>query len=186
MTLLPAAIIAQNWIKLLLSVIPAKRKADAAWIKHITGQLLLTNNTGQFLVESRAGINISPEELIKLDELVSPLILNGQSPYMILQHHPEIPYSEKTIYNYIESGALSVKNIDLPKKVKYKIRSSCRSKAADKAIFEGRTYRDFQEFIKEFPDARVTEMDTVLGVKVPAKCCSLSISRLLFYDGVSS
>ena len=73
---------------------------------------------------------------------------------MILQHHPEIPYSEKTIYNYIESGALSVKNIDLPKKVKYKIRSLCRSKAADKAIFEGRTYRDFQEFIKEFPDTR--------------------------------
>lgn len=52
------------------------------------------------LVESRTGINISPEDLIKL---VSPLILQGQSPYMILQSHPKIPYSKKTLYNYIES-----------------------------------------------------------------------------------
>lgn len=76
------------------------------------------------LVQSRTGINISPQDLIFLDELVSPLILQGQSPYMILQDHPEIPLSEKTIYNYIESGALSVRNIDLPKKVKYKVRTS--------------------------------------------------------------
>ena len=71
------------------------------------------------LVESRAGINISPADLVALDELVTPLILQGQSPYMILRNHPEIALSEKTLYNYIESGALSVKNIDLPKKVKY-------------------------------------------------------------------
>lgn len=89
------------------------------------------------LVESRTGINISPERLTWLDELASPLILQGQSPYMILQNHPEIPCSEKTLYNYIESGALSVKNIDLPKKVKYKIRSSTPSDAVDQAVYEG-------------------------------------------------
>ncbi len=61
------------------------------------------------LVESRAGINISPADLVALDELVTPLILQGQSPYMILRNHPEIALSEKTLYNYIESGALSVK-----------------------------------------------------------------------------
>ena len=103
-------------------------------------------------VYKRQGINISPQDLAWLDELISPLILRGQSPYMILQSHPEIPYSEKTIYNYIESGALSVKNIDLPKKVKYKIRSKGRSEVSDKTVFEGRTYKDFQGFLKEFPD----------------------------------
>lgn len=142
---------------------PCKKKSGCRLDKAYYRATIAHKQYRTVLVESRTGINISPGDLIKLDELVSPLILNGQSPYMILQHHPEIPYSEKTIYNYIESGALSVKNIDLPKKVKYKIRSLCRSKAADKAIFEGRTYRDFQEFIKEFPDTRVTEMDTVLG-----------------------
>ena len=43
------------------------------------------------LVEARRGINITEEDLATLDATVSPLILNGQSPYMILQNHPEIP-----------------------------------------------------------------------------------------------
>lgn len=97
-------------------------------------------------MESRAGINISPADLVALDELVTPLILQGQSPYMILRNHPEIALSEKTLYNYIESGALSVKNIDLPKKVKYKVRSCSSSEAADLTIYEGRTYKDYQAF----------------------------------------
>ena len=115
------------------------------------------------LVESRSGINISPENLAWLDELVSPLIRQGQSPYMVLHSHPEVRCSEKTLYNYIESGALSVKNIDLPKKVRYKVRSSDPSGAADRAIYEGRTYKDLQAFLRNSPDTRVTEMDTVLG-----------------------
>lgn len=139
------------------------------------------------LVESRTGINISPEALTRLDGLVTPLIMQGQSPYMLLQNHPEIPCSEKTLYNYIESGALSVKNIDLPKKVKYKIRSSGSSDAVDKTIYEGRTYRDFQSFLKEFPDTSITEMDTVTGCEGSRKvlltfhfdCCSFMMAYLL-------
>lgn len=88
-------------------------------------------------------INISPEHLLLLDELISSLILQGHSPYMILQNHPEIPLSEKTIYNYIASGAFSIKNIDLPKKVTYKIRTSHSASSADKAIYEARTYKDY-------------------------------------------
>ena len=117
------------------------------------------------LVESRSGINISEDDLTRLDELVSPLIRQGQSPFMILQNHPEIKLSEKTLYNYIDSGALSVKNLDLPKKVKYKVRSVHGTEIDDSGVFEGRTYADYQAFIKEYPDTRVTEMDTVLGCK---------------------
>lgn len=139
------------------------------------------------LVESRTGINISPESLTQLDELITPLILQGQSPYMILQSHPEIPYSEKTLYNYIESGALSVKNLDLPKKVTYKIRSSHTSETLDKAIYEGRTYKDLQAFLKDFPDTRIVEMDTVLGCEGSHKvlltlhfdCCNFMMAYLL-------
>ena len=66
-------------------------------------------------MESRRGINLAEEELAALDATVSPLILNGQSPYMILQNHPEITQCEKTIYNYIiDQGTLSVCNLDLP------------------------------------------------------------------------
>lgn len=139
------------------------------------------------LVESRTGINISPEDLTLLDELVTPLIHQGQSPYMILQNHPEIGLCEKTIYNYIDSGALTARNIDLPKKVKYKVRTDHSTEASDKAVYEGRTYKDYQNFLSEFPDTRVTEMDTVLGCEGSHKvlltfhfdCCSFMMAFLL-------
>lgn len=115
------------------------------------------------LAESRAGINISEEGLSTLDSIVSPLVQGGQSVYMILQNHPEITQCEKTIYNYIASGALSVGNLDLPKKVRYKPRKAHGSEIDDSGIFEGRTYRDYQAYIREYPDTKITEMDTVVG-----------------------
>ena len=115
------------------------------------------------LVESRTGINMSEEGLATLDATVSPLILNGQSPYMILENHPEITLCEKTLYNYIDSGALSVRNLDLPKKAKYKVRKSHDSEIDDTGIFVGRTYKDLQDFLKEYPEIKLTEMDTVVG-----------------------
>lgn len=117
------------------------------------------------LVETRRGINISEEDLLRLDGIISPLIRQGQTPYMILKAHPEIRLSEKTIYNYIDSGALSVKNIDLPRKVKYKIRKSEKNKceATNAEIYEGRTYGDYIDYMKKNPDTRVVEMDTVIG-----------------------
>ena len=115
------------------------------------------------LTESRSGINISDADLAILDEQISPLIRKGQSPYMILKNHPEIALSEKTIYNYIEMGALSVKNIDLPKKVKYKLRNVHKSEITDTRIFEGRTYKDYQSYITTHPDTAIVEMDTVVG-----------------------
>ena len=115
------------------------------------------------LVESRTGINISEEGLAILDGIVSPLIRQGQSPYAILNSHPEITQCEKTLYNYIDQGALSVGNLDLPKKVVYKVRSVHQSEICDSGIFEGRTYKDYQEYICLYPDTRVVEMDTVVG-----------------------
>lgn len=115
------------------------------------------------LVESRNGINLSPEDLKHMDSIVSPLILQGQTPYQIIANHPEIKCTEKTIYNYIASGALSVKNLDLPRKVKYKLRNPHPSEINDKGIFEGRTYKDFLTYIQAYPDTNVVEMDTVVG-----------------------
>ena len=139
------------------------------------------------LVESRTGINITPEDLAELDALVTPLILNGHSPYMILNNHPEIQISEKTLYNYIESGALSVRNIDLPKKVTYKVRASHYTPAEDSAMYESRTYKDYQNYIIEYPDTKVVEMDTVIGQKESGKTlltlhfgsCSLMMAYLM-------
>lgn len=117
------------------------------------------------LIEAREGLNITEQGLRELDAIVSPLIFKGQSPYQICQNHPELGISEKTLYNYIASGALSVKNLDLAKKVKYKRRHCHKSEIKDRAIFEGRSYADFQEFTQACPSVPIVEMDTVEGCR---------------------
>ena len=115
--------------------------------------------------ESRTGINLSSEERAALDNLVSPLILNGQTmDHIFTAHGDEIPCSERTLYRYIDSGVLSVKNIDLPRKVGYKPRK--KHKGHDpipRECFVGRTYADFLDFLTKWPETNVVEMDTVHG-----------------------
>ena len=118
------------------------------------------------LVSSRQGINISEKNLKKLDELVSPLIKQGQSVKLIYSNHKsEIGCSIRCLYNYIDAGLLSVKNIDLPRRVKYKVRNKTNNSKVKKdySYKIGRTYDDFKKLLEENPNIHVVEMDTVIG-----------------------
>jgi len=117
------------------------------------------------LVESRAGANITEEELLEIDQLVSPLILQGQSVHHIMVNNPDLfNVHEKTIYRYITGKMFSAKNGDMPricmlkprksKPVEHKVDSKCRI---------GRTHNDYLVFVDANPDIRVAEMDTVIG-----------------------
>ena len=121
------------------------------------------------LVESRAGINASEIEIKALDDIISPLVENGQSVYTILHNHPEITQCEKTIYNYIDDGVFSVGNMVLPKKVTYKPRQSHGTEIDDTGVFEGRTYKDLQNYLMKYPDTKITEMGTVVGPEGSSK-----------------
>jgi IS30 family transposase len=68
------------------------------------------------------------------------------------------------LYNYIDAGVFEVRNIDLPKKVKYKHRR--QKKVLTKFEYryrQGRTYEDFKSFLEDNPGISVTELDTVKG-----------------------
>lgn len=121
----------------------------------------------ELLVESRTGIESSPEEIKRLDDLIKPLVNNGQSVHHILANNKDtIMVSEKTIYNYIEIGALSIKNIDLPRKVRYRPRIKIKmGYKVDKKCLDGRRYDDYLKFIEENKDISIVQMDTVEGRK---------------------
>ena len=72
------------------------------------------------LIETRQGINIDENKLKIIDATITPMFKNGHSPYQVLANNKDINLSVKTIYNYIDFGVLSVKNLNLPKKTKYK------------------------------------------------------------------
>jgi IS30 family transposase len=118
------------------------------------------------LSKSRQGFAISYEELKRIDRIISPLVRKGQSIHHICQNNKDlIMYDEKSIYNYIDSGLLSVGNLDLPRKVRYRVRKKKRSVRVDKKCHIGRTYEEFLEFLAACPDVAITEMDTVEGRK---------------------
>jgi len=128
---------------------------------------------------SRQGIRTEPEKLIEIGDLISPLIFKGQSlNHIFSTHADEIGLSEKTIYNYIDSNAFDVKNIDLPKKVAYRQRRP--KKVLTKLEYKyrrGRTYEDFKSFMEANPDTPVVEMDTVKGARGKGKVLLTMIFR---------
>ena len=116
------------------------------------------------LVESRIGANITEDELLYLDELVSPLVMRGQSVHHISVHNQDnLTVSEKTLYRYIDGGLLKARNIDMPrvcrlkprksKPVQHKVDSGCRI---------GRSYLDYSAFVDQ-TKLQAVELDSVLG-----------------------
>ncbi len=117
------------------------------------------------LRETRQGTSLSPEDMKQIDSIVSPLLLQGQSIQAIYTaHRKELPCSARSLYNYVDGCYLTARNIDLPRKVRYKARYKHDNRATSGQKFcIGRTYNDFKEFIKNNPDMSVCEMDTVIG-----------------------
>ena len=134
--------------------------------RHLYDASLANKAYLETLVQSRQGFAISYDELKRLDDIVSPLIKQGQSIHHICQSNADvIMCDEKSIYNYIDAGLLSVGNIDLPRKVRYRVRKKKRPVRIDKECFVGRTYEDFKAFLSASSDINVTEMDSVEGRK---------------------
>ena len=116
------------------------------------------------LKDSRQGVNLTTSELIDIAHVVCPLILKGQAPYTILNNHPEITISEKTLYNYIEMGLFKdwgVSSLELKRKVKRRIKKKPLKKRKEPADYTGRTYADYLQYVAENPSIPTTEMDTV-------------------------
>ena len=127
------------------------------------------NEYKKILVESREGIDFENVEFRKMDKIIKEEIEKGHSFYMIVQDHPEFNITERTLYYYQEKGYLSTKNIDLPRKVRYKKRirvvSKNKSERKEQSCRIGRTYKDFNDYIKNNNIDYYIEMDTVEGVK---------------------
>ena len=109
------------------------------------------------LKDSRSGIAMTRQELHKKDKNITPLIDQGQSPYQIVANHPELNLSVRSVYNYLDMGLLTARNVDLKRKVKFKPRKVHKSQISDRRVFNGRTYADFQQLHLE----SFVEMDTV-------------------------
>ncbi len=127
------------------------------------------------LSSARKGPNVSGDELEYINKNVVPLVIKGQSFENIIHadNNIDVPVCKQTLYNYTEKQYIKLKNIDLPKKVTYKQRTkksdinqneNNKQNKIDK-LKETRTYDEFVTFTGEHPNFKISEMDTVEGVK---------------------
>ena len=124
------------------------------------------------LHSSRQGIILSPEQLQSLNDLISPLIRQGQPlSHIYSAHASDIQVSRRTLYNYLDLGLFDVRNLDLPRRVRYKLRKNQRQANPIQYDYRNRrTYRDFEKYCDAFPDYEIVEMDTVKGTQEAGKC----------------
>ena len=146
-----------------------EQKIKCRKIKYYYYSKFANDEYSEKLRTSRYGINQTKEEIYELDKVIAPLIKEKhQSISHIYNNHPdEINFSRSTMYNYINLGVFSFKNIDLPRKVKYKKRKENKKQRIrrETVIRKGRTYEDFKEYIAKNPESSIVEMDTVEGKK---------------------
>lgn len=124
--------------------------------------------------EARSKPQIRGEELEYLDKLVSPLIKKGQPlTHIYAEHGAELPVSQRTLYNYIEAGNLSIGNLDLRRKVGYRPRKKKKTEESEfflnQQFRKNRTYEDFLSYMAKHPNTPYVEMDTVKGVREKGK-----------------
>ena len=116
------------------------------------------------LSECRTGIMAAESDLMRINALITPLIKQGQSIHQIYVNHvDELMCSEKTLYNYIDACFFDVRNIDLPRKVKYRPRYKKPEFKVDRSCRIGRNYESFQKFMASHPDTSLVQMDSVIG-----------------------
>ena len=142
------------------------------------------DNYRSTLVESRQGIDFENNEFRKMDKIIKEEVDKGHSFYMIVLDHPEFDITERTLYYYQEKGYLSCKNIDLPRKVRYRKRkrivSKNKSERKENECRINRTYQDFIGYKEVNKVTYYTEMDTVEGIKGHSALLTLNFVPLNF------
>lgn len=116
------------------------------------------------LRESREGTPLNKESFYTLDAIVSNAMKHGQHLYHIHQSN-DLEVSLSTLYRYLNKGYLSASVLDAPRIVKFKKRKSSPPEYVPKKFREGRTYKDFQNFLKKDGIENWVEIDTVIGRK---------------------
>lgn len=123
--------------------------------------------------EARKGINLTAEEIYKINSILTPLIKKGQTINHLYINHPDIlDFSKPSFYNYVNNGIFEFSPLDFPRIVKYKKRKNSKNRRTrkEREILINRKYDDFQKFISNHPDFNIVEMDTVEGLKDENDC----------------
>lgn len=120
------------------------------------------------LIDRRSGFDLTNEQLVLIDSIVSPLLKQGQSPYHVKKAlGNELPICESTLRKLIDRCELDARNIDLRRKVKQKPRKKRPPRLHNEKITLSKLGRKYEDYIQYIHENEVTtvQMDCVEGAK---------------------
>ena len=123
--------------------------------------------------EARKGINLTPEEVYEINNVLTPLVKKGQTINHLYINHPDIlDFSKPSFYNYVNNGVFEFGPLDFPRIVKYKKRKNNpnRRTSKEREILINRKYSDFLNYTSKNPYLNIVEMDTVEGLQTEPDC----------------
>lgn len=137
--------------------------------KYTYSHVIAFNEYKKNLIDLRSHIKLTKNQIASINDVIAPLMIHKHhSVNQVYIEHPEVlPFAKSTFYRYIDQGIFHIKNVDLVRKVKYKVKKEydyTREKANLK-IKIGRFYSDFKTYIEYNPNASIVEMDTVIGTR---------------------
>lgn len=136
------------------------------------------DNYKDILHNSRKNIDMSIDEIDYWNDYFKDKIKDKNQPILHLFNESNFPRSIQTFYSYVHKGYFSSINDEmLPRAYSYKPRKRTEEKPVirnDNVIRKGRLLNDFNDYIKNHPNASVVEMDTVIG-KFEDKQCIMTL-----------
>ena len=122
----------------------------------------------------KKGIKKTAKEIKDLDYLISQGVRNGHSISVIIAKN-SLNIAPSTAYRYINDKVLTTRNIDLKRKVRYKVsKKVVKRKRKDYNCLKGRKLEDYVAYINEHPFTNTWQLDTIIG-KIDDKTCVLSL-----------
>ena len=125
---------------------------------------------------SRIGIDKSIDEVEYWNDYFKDKIRDKNQPIMHIFKNIEnvFPKSIQSFYKYVHKGYFpSINDEMLARSFSYKPRrkkEEIKTITRDNMIRKGRKYEDFNNYIKDHPNANIVEMDTVIGKAEDVNC----------------
>lgn len=122
--------------------------------------------------ERNAGFYLTGEELDAINNMVSPMIKNGNSVYHVATAlKDQLSISMSTLYRLINSCELDARNIDLRFQVKlhHKAKRKMKNEQMINIRKIGKLWKDYLAYMEQHDDVSVVQMDCVEGSKSSAK-----------------
>lgn len=132
------------------------------------------------LKNSRIGIDMNIDEIDYWNDYFKDKIKNKNQPITHLFHNIEnvFPKSIQTFYNYVHKGYFtSINDEMLPRAYSYKPRKRTDEKPVirfDNMVRTGRSLENLHNYLNDYPNTNIVEMDTVIG-KFDDKKCILTL-----------